>query len=77
MFFFGKKSAERAPAPTGHIDDGNVELESSICTGETLIGFRNKATGKLEKAVVVRNQNDIDKFYREHDLKNSGRLKKY
>ena len=71
---FGKKKAA-APVPTGHIDDGNVELESSICTGETLIGFRNKTTGKLEKAVVVRNQSDIDEFYREHDLKNTGRLK--
>ncbi len=71
---FGKRKTE-PPAPTGHIDDGNVELESSICTGETLIGFRSKATGRLEKAVVVRRQSDIDEFYREHDLKNTGRLK--
>ncbi len=71
MKIFNKKSA-----PEGHKDDSGVEMESSICTGETLIGFRNKATGKLEKAVVVRRQEDIDEFYRENDLKNTGRFKK-
>ncbi|MGN1098256.1 MAG: hypothetical protein ACI4SS_05105 [Clostridia bacterium] len=59
----------------GHIDDGNVAMESSICTGETLIGFKNSQSGKLEKAVVVRCQGDIDEFYIQHDLKNSGRIK--
>lgn len=72
MLFFKKNK----PCSEGHKDDSGVEMESSICTGETLIGFRNKATGKLEKAVVVRRQEDIDEFYREHDLKNTGRLKK-
>lgn len=71
MFFKKPK-----PAPIGHKDDSGVEMESSICTGETLIGFRNKSTGKLEKAVVVRRQEDIDAFYREHDLINSGRFHK-
>ena len=49
-------------------DDRDVVMESSICTGEKTIGFKNPQTGKIEKSVVVRNKKDIDNFYREHNL---------
>ncbi len=65
---------KKKPAPQGNRDDSNVAMESSICTGETLIGFKNDR-GRLEQAVVVRCQEDIDEFYLRNDLKNSGRLK--
>ncbi len=68
--FFKKKEP-----PRGHRSDTGVEMESSICTGETLIGFRDQQSGKLEQAVVVRCQEDIDRFYIQNDLINTGRIK--
>ena len=49
-------------------DDRDVVMESSICTGEKTIGFKNPQTGKTERSVVVRSPQDIDNFYREHKL---------
>ena len=49
-------------------DDRDVVMESSICTGEKTIGFKNPQTGRTERSVVVRSEQDIDDFYREHKL---------
>ena len=49
-------------------DDRDVSMESSICTGEKTIGFKNPQTGKIEQSVVVRGAQDIDDFYRTHKL---------
>ncbi len=49
-------------------DDRDVVMESSICTGEKTIGFKNPATGRTEQTVVVRTARDIDDFYRKHKL---------
>ena len=49
-------------------DDRDVVMESSICTGEKIMGFRNPQTGKTECSVVVRSSRDIEDFYREHKL---------
>lgn len=69
MFFKKQK-------PEGIYPDDDVFTESSICSGEMLIGFKNKTTGKLENAVVVRDQSDIDGFYAEHKLINTKHFKK-
>lgn len=58
---------------TQHIEvvsssDYEITVESSICTGEKLIGLKNKATGKLEKAVVVKSQKDIDNFHEKYKI---------
>lgn len=42
----------------------NITTQSSICTGETLIGFLDTKTGRLLQAVVVQNETDIAAFYR-------------
>ncbi len=62
MSIFRKKSEY-----VGHKSDADVEIESSICTGEKIIGFKN-ASGKLERAEAVRTPEDIDAFYRRYDL---------
>lgn len=54
--------------PVKERPQGRIETESSICTGETIIGFRNPQTGHLEKAVVVRSQKDIEDFYKSYGL---------
>lgn len=46
----------------------DVAIEISVCTGEKMIGFRNRRTGRLEQAVLVRSQQDIDDFYHAHGL---------
>ena len=42
----------------------DIATQSSICTGETLIGFLDPHTGRLLQAVVVRTQADRAAFYR-------------
>lgn len=60
----------RAPVPqNGAFTEKDVAVESSICTGETLIGFREKDSGRLQQAVVVRSEKDIARFYRQHHLR--------
>lgn len=61
---FGKK-VKAEPDNTVY---GEVTIESSICTGEKIIGFKNEKTGKLEQAVVVNSQKDIDDFYKKYGL---------
>ncbi|MBQ7573733.1 MAG: hypothetical protein IJT23_05685 [Clostridia bacterium] len=69
IMFFKKKEYQTLN------DDTNVFIESSICTGEKIIGFRDGRTGTLKQAVVVRTQTDIDDFYRMHKLKNTKNFK--
>ena len=64
MLFRRKKAA--SPCPWREED---VAKESSVCTGETLIGFRDKATGRLQEAVLVRSRKDEEAFYRAHGLR--------
>ena len=59
--FFRKKSAFATP-PTG-MGRANIRTESSICTGETTIGFYDPHTGKLLQAVEVRSPQDIADYY--------------
>lgn len=61
---FGKK----VKAESDNTIYGEVAIESSICTGEKIIGFKNEKTGKLEQAVVVNSQKDIDDFYKKYGL---------
>lgn len=60
--WFRKKKAERRTPPEG-LGVENIEVESSICTGETIIGFRDPKRNTLEQAVVVRSPADLRAFY--------------
>ena len=53
LFSGHKKSAALLTPPDG-MRETDIALESSTCTGETVIGFRSKADGHLLNAVVVR-----------------------
>ena len=41
----------------------DIHRQSSICTGETVIGFLEPKSGKLLQAVVVRSPQDIADYY--------------
>lgn len=64
--FFHKRSGASAGTltPPDGMGRENIATESSVCTGETLIGFRSHIGGKLQQAVVVRSREDIAAFYR-------------
>ena len=53
-----------------------IALESSICTGETVIGFRSKTNGRLLNAVAVHNRADIAAFYRSYGFSYTGKFDK-
>lgn len=61
LFSGHKKSAALLTPPDG-MRETDIALESSTCTGETVIGFRSKADGHLLNAVIVRSRADIEAF---------------
>lgn len=64
-FKFGKKGREKSSlTPPAGMTVADIATQSSICTGEMLIGFLDSKNGRLLQAVVVRNETDIAAFYR-------------
>lgn len=45
-----------------------ITIQSSVCTGEKTIGFLNPETNRLMLAELVRDDGDIDAFYRKYGL---------
>lgn len=37
-------------------------IRASICTGEKVAGFEEKATGKFEDVMLIRNDKDLQEF---------------
>lgn len=37
-------------------------VRSSICTGEKVVGFRNKQTGKFEEVMMIRTEQELQEF---------------
>lgn len=64
MGFF-KRRPEVLTPPEGCTAQ-DIKTQSSICTGETLIGFQNKHTGQLMQAVCVHSKAEIDAYYRRY-----------
>ena len=64
--FWHKKKLHR-PLPPG-MTRQDIQTQSGICTGETVIGFRKGNTGELQQAVKVQNKREIEEFYRSYGL---------
>lgn len=62
-----KKSA----IPEGFTSE-DIKVESSVCTGETLIGFYDRAVGRLRYAELVQSDSDIAAFYKRYGLTYKG-----
>lgn len=62
MLFARKPRTVQTP-PQG-LGRADIATQSSICTGETIIGFRQPGTDRLLQAVAVRTPQDIRDFYR-------------
>ncbi|MEE0801358.1 MAG: hypothetical protein U0L91_08790 [Gemmiger sp.] len=61
MFWKRRKTPPKDP-PQG-LGRRHIATQSSICTGETLIGFQDPGSGRLLQAVIVRSEEDIRAFY--------------
>ena len=64
---FGKKKTKPLPLPEGYRAE-DIKMESSICTGETTIGFYNKEKKRLAFAELVKSEADIDAYYEKYGL---------
>ena len=49
--------------------EADIRIESSICTGETTIGFFSRTENKLMFAELVESEADIDKFYKRYGIR--------
>lgn len=61
-----KRRTPAALTPPEGLGAKDIHRQSSICTGETVIGFLEPKSGKLLHAVVVRTPQDEAEFYRSY-----------
>ena len=43
-------------------------LHASICTGETVAGFKDKRTGKFEEVMLIKSETDKELFKEMYDI---------
>lgn len=43
-------------------------IQSSICTGEKVAGFRDVNTGKFTEVMLIRDNKDLDEFLTTYDI---------
>lgn len=51
--------------------DANVHkpiMRCSICTGEKVVGFRNKTTGEFVEVMLIRTENDLQAFMKQYGI---------
>ncbi len=72
-----RRQASPVLSPPDGMQESDIALESSICTGETVIGFRSKANGRLLNAVAVHNRADIAAFTEAMAFSYAGKFDKY
>ena len=63
MSLFKKRPSE-APVQHYPAEDYEPVIRSSICTGEKVACMRERAGGKLHELMLVRDQEDLDRFCR-------------
>ena len=54
--------------PEGFTEE-DIKIESSVCTGEKIIGFYSKRENRLMYAEFVRDEKDIEQFYKKYGIK--------
>lgn len=43
-------------------------LHVSICTGETVAGFRSRTSGEIEEVMLIRDERDLEEFMNQYGL---------
>ena len=59
MSLFRKKTPPAIPYDP---ETQEPAVRSSICTGEAVVGFVNRKTGKFQEYELARSQSDVDAF---------------
>ena len=44
-------------------------IHASICTGEQVVGFKDKRNGKFTEIMLIESQNDLEKFKKMYNIK--------
>lgn len=65
MLFFHKKEMKQK---TYDKSEWTPVLKKSICTGETVAGFRNNHTGKFRDDQLIRTENDLSSFKKSYGI---------
>ena len=45
-------------------------VRCSICTGEMAAGFKERATGRFEEVMLIRDDRDLTRFEKEYGVEN-------
>ena len=62
------RSFKPVPVPKG-CEDLEIRTESSVCTGEKIIGFYDPVSKRLLCSELVRTEDDIKAFYKKYGFK--------
>lgn len=52
-------------------------IKASICNGEQVAGFREKATGAFVEVMLIRNEKDMNYFLKKYNIEESEISKEY
>ena len=66
---FGKKQKQKAVTGTYDRENQVPVIRSSICTGEQVIGFQDKNTGKFLEEGLISSPDDLKGFLDKYGLK--------
>lgn len=64
---FGKKR-EKSEKKSFDRETQKPAMRCSICIGERVFGFKNKATGKFEEVSLIRNDDELRHFLGLYDI---------
>ncbi len=64
---FGRKK-KRIEKKTYDRENLKPILHASICTGETVAGFKDKRTGKFEEIMLIKSEADKELFKEIYDI---------
>ncbi len=59
---FGLKKKNKVEKKTYDRENLRPILHASICTGETVAGFKDKRTGKFEDIMLIKSEKDKELF---------------
>ena len=71
MFWKSKEKKMKKYNRTGKVP----VIRISICTGESVAGFKDEKTGKFEDLMVIHEKRDLQKFMKEYGAE-EGELRK-
>ena len=68
MLFFHRRKQE--PEAVNRFDPERYTpvIRRSICTGERSAGFRDKATGRTEEIMLIRDDRDLEAFRAQYEI---------